>query len=195
MYADKDGKGVESYSKDDRELLISLLNEYSEKLSSVCTRIEKYGVQSDALRQKSWNIFSVILMLIGVGISFSNLLQTVIREDVVSNNFQIPRVAIVSVYSFSLFVLLMAFRFVFLFESRRRNISRSRASLVREGRLLFGKLERVVQIVSQMQEHSVISLSSRVELDLRLFDTEQVLMHYKELTRGEPNSERFDLFW
>jgi hypothetical protein len=62
---------------------------------------------------------------------------------------------------------------------------REKESSVRDARVIAKRLKKVVQFVSQMQEHSVNRISIRIEMDLRLADAEIALEHYEALTQKD----------
>jgi hypothetical protein len=62
---------------------------------------------------------------------------------------------------------------------------REKESSVRDARVIAKRLKKIVQFVSQMQEHSVNRISIRIEMDLRLADAEIALEHYEALTQKD----------
>jgi hypothetical protein len=80
------------------------------------------------------------------------------------------------------FLLFVAALFVNILQTKRwlaflpfLHIDREDARFVRDIKLLSKKLEKVVRIVSQIQDHLPKNISSRIEMDFRLADAELVL--------------------
>jgi hypothetical protein len=142
-------------SEEDRQLLVSLLSEYAKKLSALCDAIEKYRD-----RKRMYRLGLIIAFLIA---------------------FTTFRLASGAFSPVGVFISMIAFTFAIappsywpspgVFSSGDRKDER----LVRDITLLSKKLEKVVQIVSQLQEHSPENASSRIEMDFRLADAELVL--------------------
>jgi phosphate starvation-inducible protein PhoH len=162
MVVGNEEKKVEVYDDEDRKLLVSLLNEYSEKLALICKKID---IQS---RKNSLHL-------------------TVLTAGIL---FTVAGGAIGFVYRETLFLTALLVS-TFVFTGGVRVISvvsenlREKESSVRDARVIAKRLEKVVQLVSQMQEHSVNRISIRIEMDLRLADAEIALEHYEALTQKD----------
>jgi hypothetical protein len=140
-------------SEEDRKLLVSLLSEYAEKISSLCDKLESYRAKKNQRRLS-------LLILFGFGAMISSYF---VRGDIA-------------------FSLAVAAAFVYTLSTRRWlaflpfiPIDREDTRFVRDIKLLSKKLEKVVRIVSQIQEHLPKHISSRIEMDFRLADAELVL--------------------
>jgi hypothetical protein len=153
-------------SEEDRKLLVSLLNEYSGKLELICDRIELKNRRN--LRIFGFFIFGSLL----IGIASVWLYQ---RGNLTSLDF--------------LVVLPMGVLGGFGLKNLNTN-HRQKTSSVRDARAIAKRLEKVVRLVSQMHEHSVNSVSVKLEMDLRLADAEIVLEHYEALTQKSWGNNR-----
>jgi hypothetical protein len=145
-------------SEEDRKLLVSLLSEYAEKISSLCDKLESHR----AMKTQHGLLFIIIFNL---GVLFSFYLYSSYAAVMIM-----------------LFSLALAVVFSDILSTRRWfaflpfiSIDREDARFVRDIKLLSKKLEKVVRIVSQIQEHLPKHISSRIEMDLRLTDAELVL--------------------
>jgi hypothetical protein len=172
-------KNLENYSEEDQKLLISLLNEYTEKLSTICEKLDKY------LGEQGFNWFNSLLPFTGL-IAFGRLIwlnhffpDSSLSRFFNSSSFSQP--SIVAQYLVPLSVCLMVLSLYFL---ALNLVKVSRVSLqikksFHDAKMLAKRLKKVTQIVSQIEEHSVRRFSGRIEMDLRLADTEIVLEYYR----------------
>jgi hypothetical protein len=152
-------------SEEDRKLLVSLLNEYSGKLELICDRIELKNRRN--LRIFGFFIFGSPL----IGVASVWLYQ---RGNLTSWDF---------------LVVLLGVLGGFGLENLNTN-HRQKTTSVRDARAIAKRLEKVVRLVSQMHEHSVNSVSVKLEMDLRLADAEIVLEHYEALTQKSWGNKR-----
>jgi hypothetical protein len=151
------------YSYEDRKLLISLLNEYSQKLSNICVQIEKYKGNSRTI-----SLVQIAIMIAIVAVWIIVTINGIIgREKYVLDELA-NRI---------LFSLGMLLAILFLVNESLHNKKKLR-SLERNGIMIAVKLEKVIKIASQIQEHVLKNLISRIELDLRLADAESALENY-----------------
>jgi hypothetical protein len=154
-------------SEEDRKLLVSLLEEYSEKLSILCDKLETHRA-----RKKNYLLLMVGTILIVAAVSFVRFNGS--AED-------LPRMiifiaALIAAPSYG--VLLISTQNLERRFSKIRfllPIDRKDERFVRDIKRLSKKLEKVVQIVSQIQEHLPRHISIRIEMDFRLTDAELVL--------------------
>jgi hypothetical protein len=163
-----DEKIDEVSSEEDRKLLVSLLNEYSGKLELICDRIELKNRRN--LRIFGFFIFGSLFL----GVTSVWLYQ---RGNLTFLNFLTPLAALAT-------GALGGF-----LENLSTN-HRQKTSSVRDARVIAKRLEKVVRLVSQMHEHSVSSVSVKLEMDLRLADAEIVLEHYEALTQKSWGNNR-----
>jgi len=89
-----------------------------------------------------------------------------------------------------IFVLLFATFYVIYYPINQR------LKLLRRDAKTFSiRLEKVVRLASQIEEHSVTNLVSRIELDLRIADAESALQHYESVQNKGILSKFFDFFY
>jgi hypothetical protein len=156
------------YNSKDRKILISLLTEYSDKVLKICDRIE----------QGKHNISIIILTLMWltvVGISsviFSHL-------NAINPNIKLL-----------IFVLLLA-----TFHVIHYPINQRLKLLRRDAKTFSIRLEKIVRLASQIEEHNVTNLVSRIELDLRIADAESALAHYESVENKGILSKFFNFFY
>jgi hypothetical protein len=157
-------KQEDVYNYEDRKLLISLLNEYSEKLSFTCSKIDKYKENSRTLMllQLGWMFSIVILTLIVALNGMSNLYRYILEG------------AVNTILVFSALILISVFLNNQILQNKRKL-----RFLERDASTIAIKLEKVIRLASQIQEHALNNVVSRIELDLRLADAESALEHYK----------------
>lgn len=162
MATSKEQQGSEEvYSNEDRKLIISLLNEYSEKLLRVCDQIDKH--------EKRLRLFTLLVL----GLIPLVLIAYFITSRVSSLD---PGTAL------SLGITIVAPIPLFLFFINAIYDNNKRVILLkRDAKTLSAKLEKLIRIVSQAQEHVLSNFVSRVELDLRLADAESALDHFVSL--------------
>jgi hypothetical protein len=171
-------KAEASYSnleKDDINLLISLLGEYSEKLIRLCAKIED--------NKQKYSLGEFFLPRLGGGIALITW-------------------SIFSLQAYPYFVILGILIFVIftIYVAVSANHIRKKIKLSeREAKKISSRLEKVIRIASQIQEHfsanrrrsaritvigginSIPLVISGVELDLRLADAESALEYYQEI--------------
>jgi hypothetical protein len=174
---------VGQHEEEDRKLLISLLNEYSEKLSLVCHKIE----DSRSGEYPAIFNFLVSITLGSLGTSILWVLVINYSGGIIFN----PMINLVNLIigggGLILFILWLASSF-----ARLRRHQNQQKSLMWEATVFSKRLEKVVQIVSQMQEHSTARLPDRIEMDLRLADTELVLLRYENLSKKKDALTEFN---
>jgi UDP-N-acetylmuramyl pentapeptide phosphotransferase/UDP-N-acetylglucosamine-1-phosphate transferase len=165
MATSKEQQGSEVYTNEDRKIIISLLNEYAEKLLNVCERIDKH--------QKRLRRF--FLCLGGLICSVALLLVTTwVETFLFSDSVNASR----SVLIFSLLFTLFLFIIDTIYDTKQKM-----RLLVQDGKILSAKLEKVIRAASQAQEHVLSNFLSRIELDLRLADAESAIQHYTVLMK------------
>jgi hypothetical protein len=165
-------KKDESFDKlnvaEDRKLILSLLNEYSEKLLKVCEQSEEIKI--------SWNIFFATDLPFMVVIFMLNLI--VFSSDKNFNNFIISTFICLSSYCLTSYILSKIDR------------SRNRANKLKNSNRIAVRLERVISIASQFNEQVTTNFASRIEFDFRLTDAEEVLERYRYLSEKHRKSIR-----
>jgi hypothetical protein len=143
-------KALESYQEADIVLLISLLDEYSKKISNLCDKIE------DSKATEHIAVAGVLFCLGMIVIFFWNF-SSIDNRPILAGVLTIAGLPIIPIL----------FKIVANAKKRRKS--------VRDVMLLSKKLERVVQILSQVRENQQGNISSRIEMDFRLTEAEQSL--------------------
>jgi hypothetical protein len=160
----------ETYNSEDRKLLISLLNEYAEKLSILCVRIDIHNDNSRILLlAQIWLMFPIFIALFVVTIHGIFGLRGYISDEAAN-----------SILTSSVVVLITLFLINEVFYNKKKL-----RLLERDGNTIAIKLEKVIRLASQIQEHALNNVVSRIELDLRLADAESALEHYYEAKQGK----------
>ena len=146
--------------EEDRKLIISLLNEYSEKLLNICEQIDRQQRNLDFLWLLS--LLSLLLAFAGTMVGFYWLLSTKITTfiRILTITSAVPQPFIIHIY----------FR---------------KLELLQKASIISAKLEKVIRAASQAQEHTTMAVGffSDLEVDLRLSDAEYALQHYKNLVK------------
>lgn len=167
----------ESYSNEDKKVIVSLLNEYSEKLLHICYQIDK--------QKKKLLLF--LLYFGGLIISVILLLYSVLLGTFVLNPVLSLGVWAESMSKLALILSILtpiALFIISTFYVIKRNIE----LLINDANILVIRLEKVVRIASQIQEHVLSNFVSQLELDLRLADAESALQHYTDLLKTTKRS-------
>ena len=146
--------------EEDRKLIISLLNEYSEKLLNICEQIDRQQRNLDFLWLLS--LLSLLLAFAGTMVGFYWLLSTKITTFI--------RILTITSAVSQPFIIHIYFR---------------KLELLQKASIISAKLEKVIRAASQAQEHTTMAVGffSDLEVDLRLSDAEYALQHYKNLVK------------
>ena len=158
------------YNSKDREVLISLLMEYSHKVFKICGQIEQ--------EENFHSIMILNLMWLTVAGTFAVIFPYL---KVINPNIKLLIFALLF-YSFC-----MGFY----------QINQRLKLLRRDAKTFSNRLEKVVRLASQIEEHNVSNLVSRIELDLRIADAESALAHlahYQSVQNKGIMSKFMDLF-
>ncbi|GCA76826.1 hypothetical protein MiTe_03677 [Microcystis aeruginosa NIES-2520] len=147
--------------EEDRKLIISLLNEYSEKLLNICEQIDRQQRNLDFL----WlllllSLLSLLLAFAGTMVGFYWLLSTKITTFI--------RILTITSAVSQPFIIHIYFR---------------KLELLQKASIISAKLEKVIRAASQAQEHTTMTFFGNLEVDLRLSDAEYALQHYKNLVK------------
>lgn len=147
-------------SEEDKKLLLSLLQEYSDKLSAICSEIEQ-SVSSCTDRFILSSLGITFLVLIFTGLQVHNL------------------------FSQNIFYLILAMGFMAMISIFKywKNPRNKKTSLIVSAKILGVKLDKLVKTVSQLQEHFPSSYVKKVEVELRLSDAESTLAYYNTVFR------------
>jgi len=186
----EDFSSVEVFSKigvGDLELLVSLLNEYGNKLLNICEKIDGYHRKNDL--QDSVVIFSGIVGFISIFFFLTSYLSVSLKS--LPSWFSLVLFAIFSLFvSFpvSLFVglvVVLFFSSFFLLSSDIINIvNRNKKDLkllLTEAKMIALRLEKIVRIGYQFQEQLAPNRMRKIEIDLRLADAESALNRYSTI--------------
>nr|WP_290224134.1 hypothetical protein [Trichocoleus desertorum] len=146
------------YTDEDRQLIISLLAEYSEKLLNACDRI---GMYQNRVR------------IAALFFPFLAYMATLLTDFSKLSSDPLLRI----IFFISLFFV-VASTVNFLYEIRK-----TLELLERDAKRIALKLEKVIRVASQTQEHILDNFVNRIELDLRLADSESALDHYASMRR------------
>jgi hypothetical protein len=159
-------KNLDSYEDSDRVLLISLLDEYAKKISDMCDKVENLKI-----REK--------FILAGLAAYFGTISALFWRFPFIHyDNSTLP-------------AALITVGVLISFLSRLITYAKKRKRLVHHASLLAKKLERTIQILSQVHDHRVVTMSSRLEIDFRLTEAEQSLDYARTLGIGEKVKGRY----
>ncbi|TRU50210.1 MAG: hypothetical protein EWV49_09660 [Microcystis aeruginosa Ma_QC_Ch_20071001_S25] len=144
-------------SEEDRKLIISLLNEYSEKLLNICEQIDRQQRNFDFL----WLLLAFAWTMVFYWLFSTKIITilTILTITIVSQSF------VIYIY--------------FGIQQPRLELLQRKASII------SAKLEKVIRAASQAQEHTTMAggFFSDLEVDLRLSDAEYALQHYKNLAK------------
>jgi hypothetical protein len=147
-------------SEEDKKLLLSLLQEYSDKLRAICSEIEQ-SVNSCTDRFILSSLGITFLVLIFTGLQVHNLFS----QNISYLGLAMLFIAIVSTFKYW------------------KNPRNKKTSLIVYAKMLGVKLDKLVKTVSQLQEHFPSSYVKKVEVELRLSDAESTLAYYNTVFR------------
>jgi hypothetical protein len=153
----------EIYNTEDRKLLISLLGEYSSKLSDICEKIDTYQ------RNK------IFYLTLGMGTLFPLAVLLVIF---VTNRFNDLINHIWSSTTIAIFVVIVIIVGMFFSNSEFLYSTRKLRLLEQEAKKMAANLQDVIRLASQLEEHVLNDIISRIELRLRLTDAESALKYH-----------------
>jgi hypothetical protein len=164
-------KTRESHNEEGEQLTL-LLIEYSGKLSSLCDEIESYRARKKSRFLFVSIFFSLVILVCICAVTF--LLGNISEIRLSHQPFLVLLMSAIMVYLIiyvSLLLCASVLRFLYLLFPTDLKEKR----LVREAKILSKKLEKVIRVISQIQDHSPKDISSRIEMDFRLTDAELVL--------------------
>jgi hypothetical protein len=157
-------------NSEDTKLLISLLDEYSIKLLDTCGRID---------RQNKRNTLTIFCFIIAS--------YTATTIAVIFKNYGVePIYNHLSFFGIIGAVILISFVLIIIINDWLENMQK-RNLLVQDANTISVKLEKVVRLASQTQEHILNNIMSRIELDLRLTDAECAIQYYQGRKRRLKN--------
>ncbi len=196
------------YLPEDRELILSLLKEYSEKLIDVCNKIyndngeiTNYSLDSDnfvelekskerleKLKEERLERLEklkelarrriIILTYIGVGFAIFVSLSSFIVVFFESIIIKYGQLIFGVVLGSCLLGIYSFFNSFF----NNVRFEQEQKFLKQSSRTIALKLKKIIRVASQIDEHIETSLGKRIELDLRLTDAESALEYYELVT-------------
>jgi hypothetical protein len=200
-------KVVHKYDSDDRQVLVDLLHEYSEKLVTMSRRIILNGDQSK--RKSEFNLFAIFTLVLSVCISYLlwNFFQAFEESVTTSRNmvFLMLHWNFLSSQSFinilctaALLFALMYWRLSiymgygpkarqdYYFDEMELNLQE------KDAQMIAGKLESVMRLTVEVTNQVETNLARKLELDLRLADASYALEYYHSIVglKAKPQSKR-----
>jgi hypothetical protein len=176
------------YESEDRQLLVDLLHEYSEKLMSVASKLEIKNQQSS--NRSKFAIFSIEILFgvfsaigffsVTFGFIFFGVFVYSRAQSLFSGNLDSTDLLI------SLPLLLVSLG-IFLVSGKAAaadienipgRIDRNIYLLSRDARLIADKLEKVMRVTIEIQDKIEVNLARKLELDLRIVDAQSALEYY-----------------
>jgi low affinity Fe/Cu permease len=155
----------EVYSSEDRKILVSLLNEYSGKLLDVCGQLNKIHESSIVSRISGFtgligSIFFLLFDLLGYKL-----------HEYAHNDAAYIIIGVILILTFISSAILLVQH---TFEIKPKLIL-----VERDATVLVIKLEKLIRVASQAEEHIFSNVVSKIEIDLRLADAESAVQHYR----------------
>lgn len=180
------------YDSEDRQLLVNLLHEYSEKLVQITQELELKKLQRGK-HAKAYNliekIFEIYFFVNGIILALFSLILLfswlIVRYNMfVSNQLK----GFESTDFFAVFVsLALAIVSSFMFRVSRADASKNKLPtkivrminlLEKDTRTIADKLEKVMGVTIEVQDQIEINLARKLELDLRIGDAQSALEYY-----------------
>jgi hypothetical protein len=208
MGADQDNPKVfHKYDSDDRQILVDLLHEYSEKLVSMSRGIILNDDQGN--RKSEFNSFAIFTLALSICISY--LLWNFFQAFEEANNklgniiFLMLHWNFLSSQSFINILCTAAPLFAFMYWrlsihmgyglKARRNDYFDEMELnlqEKETQMIAGKLESVMRLTVEVTNQVETNLARKLELDLRLADASYALEFYYSIVglKAKPQSKR-----
>ncbi|AFY69593.1 hypothetical protein Pse7367_1299 [Thalassoporum mexicanum PCC 7367] len=149
--SDKDTPPI--YDDDDREVLMSLLEEYSNKLLRICEELNKL--------YRNANLLTLTFAFVSPIIFVTSLSYVRVY----------PLMYLVLFSCCFIMILLGAY-----INARSFNLQKKR------GQNIYYRLSKIIRIISQLQEHVESRVSRKLELDFRLADAEVALEEFKRFS-------------
>jgi hypothetical protein len=156
----------------DHQLILSLLNEYSEKLTAINRQIEAL---SDEFAMKYFALGRNIILLVFIPYLAWYLFSTL------SKNY----ISIDYLFVFYPLVALLMTPLVYSYLITTRRLKRR---LVADSRIIAAKLEKIIRVASQAQDHLDMDYGLRLEFDIRLAEAESAVSHFTYNRRSAKNA-------
>lgn len=146
----------------DHQLILSLLNEYSEKLTATNRQIETL---SDDLAMRYFALVRNIMLLVIIPY-LSWYLFSIFSKTYISIEY---------LFVFYPLVALLMTPLVYSYLITTRRLKRR---LVADSRIIAAKLEKIIRVASQAQDHLDMDYGLRLEFDIRLAEAESAVSHF-----------------
>ncbi len=160
------------YSSEDRELLISMLKEYSSRLIYISEEMENNQKIENSV-ELTFLILTALFFVFGViSGTIDNIIDWLSEEAKTLGGWG----SLASIVSFLIPVIVYIFRWLGNLYSRIRQLKN-------KGRGIALRLERLVRTTSQVEEHFEKNLARKIELDFILADAESALDEYRKISR------------
>lgn len=152
----------------DLNLILSLLNEYSGKLMVLNKELE-------SLADKS--LFGMVTLFRNVSLL---ILAPYLAWYFISMNSAQPVSPeyLLFLYPF-VFVIMAPVIYSYLI-----NVRKLKRQIINDARTIATKLERIIRVASQAEDHLKMNYGSRLEFDLRLADAESAIAHFYQFLRA-----------
>lgn len=173
---------------EDRQLLVDLLHEYSDKLILISQELEIKEQQAEyrsKLSEFLETIFKISMYITGFFLVIMCLLTLVLffaskYQIFISGNFDLA--AITTIFSLFTIAILTS---LFLLQLSRTNVQtlpkkivRTIYLLKRDARIIADRLEKVMRIIIEIQDRIEINIARKLELELRITDAQSALEYY-----------------
>jgi len=185
---------VAVYLPEDRELILSLLKEYSEKLMYICKQIndENYSLndfikleKTKEVEQNSKTFFKrqrQLLILTALSAMVSIMMLAIFSTSLVANLTKFIQAIVyvdkvIPVVGIAFSLLLIYYNLIYMIKFRQKE-----DFLKHSSRTIAFKLKKIIRAASQIDEHIETSFAKRIELDLRIADAESALEYYELVT-------------
>jgi hypothetical protein len=180
------------YDSEDRQLLVNLLHEYSEKLMQISQELELKKQQ----RGKQAQIYRLVAKILDISLYTSGVLLALISLMLLSSWLIVRYNMFVSnqfkaFESTDLFVIVLLLVLMIssltMFQAPRTEANKNRMTtkivrmidlLEEDTRTIADKLEKVMRVTIEVQDQIEINLARKLELDLRIGDAQSALEYY-----------------
>ncbi|PSB57998.1 hypothetical protein [Chamaesiphon polymorphus] len=185
---------IYKYESDDRQILVNFLREYSEKLLFICyeldIKIERSSIRSRLSRfiYKTFEVDANVLSSLALTGSFL-LLDIFIYSRYKNFTFGTFTSSDITI-AVLLYIVMMFAGFTWVISANTLvedypAIARSRSLLEKDARSMADKLEKVMRVTIEIQDQIEVNIARKLELDLRITDTESALKYYYLIVEGK----------
>lgn len=195
-------KKIHVYDSDDRQLLVGLLHEYSDKLVETSREIVRKGIKLDKEKQGSKeSLIFCLLMLSCISISYllwawivssingANMIETIYYWSV---GF-FTNVVFTSILLFAAVVVLYSDNFIeasinpYISKSDREKKIED-ILLQKDAQILANRLESAMRLTVEISDQIETNLARKLELDLRIADASYALEYYYSIMGSHSKS-------